>query len=389
MFSEEVLKMETSVIEWRRYLHENPELSFEETGTTEFLLSQLKDLPGVTVTRPARTGCVATLKGTDCAGKCIAFRADIDALPIQEETGLPFTSRNAGVMHACGHDGHTAMQLGAVKLLSEKRHLLKGEVRFLFQHAEEKPPGGAEELYKAGVMDGVDELYGLHLSSSFPTGVFGVRAGALTSATDRFEITIKGSEGHSAFPELCVDPVVTAAEVIVSLQTIVSRKIAAVEPAVISVCQINGGNVYNVIPEEVHLTGATRTFSHKTRENLPGWIEQILHGVCNAHGASYSFDFQKGYASVINDPILTGQSRDRIIHCFGDNAVLEINPLMPGEDFSALQVKCPAFFVELGAGDPEKGCNIPHHNRFYKMDEDALKYGLEYICQTVLERLHK
>lgn len=388
MFSKEVIELEPAFIGWRRYLHENPELSFEEFHTTEFLISELKKMPGITLQQPTKTGVIAILKGEASEKRrTIAFRADIDALPIQEAADLPFASKVPGVMHACGHDGHAAMQLAAVRLLAEKRHLLRGEVRFLFQHAEEKPPGGAIEMLRAGVMEGVDELYGLHLSSSFPTGTFGVRPGALTSATDRFEITIRGSEGHSAFPELCVDPVVTAAEVITSLQTIVSRRIRAAEPAVVSICSVHGGNVYNVIPEEVSLTGATRTFSKKTREELPHMMEQIIAGICASHGASYTFDFQKGYASVINDETLTRQSEERIRRIFGDASVLAIDPLMPGEDFSALQENCPGFFVELGAGNAEKGCTVPHHNRCYKMDEDALKYGVEYIYQTVLERL--
>ena len=386
MFSEAIKALEKEMIGWRRHLHEYPELSFEEEETTAFLQHELEAVPNVEISRPCRTGVVAVIKG-GAPGRCIAFRADIDALPIQEETGLPFASKRAGVMHACGHDGHAAMQLAAVKALAPLQKSLKGEVRFLFQHAEEKPPGGAVEMLRAGVMEGVDELYGLHLSSSFPTGTFGVRAGALTSATDRFDITIKGSEGHSAFPELCTDPVVTAAQVITALQTIVSRRIAAAEPAVVSVCSLHAGNVYNIIPEEVTMTGATRTFGRETREKLPVMMEQIIKGICESAGASYRFDFQKGYASVVNDSYLTSMARARIAGIFGEEAVLEIGPLMPGEDFSALQENCPAFFVELGARSEEKGAVVPHHNRCYLMDEDALIYGAEYIYRTVLERL--
>ena len=388
MFSEKVLDLEPAFVAWRRYLHAHPELSFEEFETTQFLVRELEKLEGVAISRPTKTGVVATIRGKkEGKGRCVAFRADIDALPIREDTDLPFRSCKPGVMHACGHDGHAAIALAACILLAGEREDLCGEVRFLFQHAEEKPPGGAVEMLRAGVMEGVDELYGLHLSSSFPTGTFGVRAGALTSATDRFEIHILGSEGHSAFPELCIDPVVTAAEVIGALQTIVSRKIAAAEPAVVSVCHMEAGNVYNVIPAEATLVGATRTFGEETRTRLPLVMEQIVRGICSAHGASYTFDFQKGYASVINDPELTRQGRERIERVFGPQAVLEIGPLMPGEDFSALQKNCPGFFVELGAGNAEKGCNIPHHNRLYKMDEDALRYGVEYLYRTLKERL--
>ena len=320
-------------------------------------------------------------------GPVLALRADIDALPIQEETGLPYASTVPGVMHACGHDGHAAMQLAAAKLLAAERTSLKGEVRFLFQHAEELPPGGAVEMLKAGVMKGVDELYGMHLSSNFPTGTFGVRPGALTSATDRFDIRVIGKGGHSAFPETCVDPIVIAGEIVGALQTLVSRRIQAVEPAVVSVCMIHAGEAYNIIPGEVAITGSTRTFSKETRERLPKLMEELARGICAAHGADCDFKFTLGYASVMNDKALTVSSRKVIEEHFGESAVLEIDPLMPGEDFSALQEDCPGFFVELGARSEEKGITFPHHNCRYLMDEDALKYGVEYLYQLVRSRL--
>lgn len=385
MFTEKVKKAGKDLIAARRYFHAHAELSFEEYETTAYLIRELEKIPGVTLLRPTETGVVAVLKG-DLPGRTIAFRADIDALPIGEQTELPFASVNKGVMHACGHDGHAAMQLEAVRILAEERASLKGEVRFIFQHAEEKPPGGAVEMLRAGMMEGVDELYGLHLSSSYPTGHFGVRSGALTSATDRFEIRVIGSEGHSAFPEACVDPVVTAAQIITDLQTIVSRRIPASEAAVVSVCEVKAGNVYNVIPREAYLSGATRTFSKKTRTSLPEMMEQIVKGICDAHGAGYDFRFEKGYASVVNDPGLTELSRTLLTETFGPEHVFEIGLLMPGEDFSALQENCPGFFVELGAGSAG-GCDVPHHNSRYCMDEDALLYGLEYIYRQVKSRL--
>ena len=388
MFSPEVLALEPQFVAWRRELHAAPELSFQETQTTDFLLRHLSEIPGLELERPTKTGVVAVLRGAH-PGPTIALRADIDALPIQEETGLPFASRTPGVMHACGHDGHTAMQLAAAQLLAQKREQLHGEVRFIFQHAEELPPGGAVEMVRAGVMNGVREIYGMHLSSNFPTGTFGVRAGALTSATDRFDIKVIGKGGHSAFPETCVDPIVTAAQIITALQTVVSRRIRAVEPAVVSVCMVQGGQAYNIIPGEVSITGSTRTFDRETRRNLPKVLEQIVKGICDAAGASYSFQFSLGYASVINDPELTQFSRQLIQTAFSKDAVLEIEPVMPGEDFSAFQEEadCPGFFVELGARNEATGCTMPHHNSRYLMDEGALKYGVEYLYQLVLRRL--
>lgn len=386
MISKQVLDLEPQFIAWRRELHAVPELSFQEVQTTEFLLKHLRSIPGLTIEQPTKTGVVAVLRGAH-PGRTIALRADIDALPIQEETDLPFASKTPGVMHACGHDGHAAMQLAAAQILAGEREQLHGEVRFLFQHAEELPPGGAVEMVKAGVMEGVSEVYGMHLSSNFPTGTFGVRAGALTSATDRFDIEVIGKGGHSAFPETCVDPVVTAAQIITALQTIVSRRVRAVEPAVVSVCMVQGGQAYNIIPGEVTLTGSTRTFDRETRRTLPQTMENIVRGICEAAGASYTFRFSQGYASVINDAALTQAARQTIQTTFGEQAVLEIEPLMPGEDFSAFQENCPGFFVELGARIEANGCTFPHHNSRYLMDEAALKYGVEYLCQLVRSRL--
>lgn len=386
MFSSEVLAIEKKMIGWRRHLHQEPELSFQEKQTTDYILEQLRDVEGLELTTPTETGVVATLRGA-YPGRTIALRADIDALPIQEETGLPFSSCADGVMHACGHDGHTAMQMAAAVILAQKREQLHGEVRFIFQHAEELPPGGAEEMKKAGVTNGVSEIYGMHLSSAFPTGTFGVRAGALTSATDRFDIKIIGKGGHSAFPETCVDPIVTAAQVITALQTVVSRRIKAVEPAVVSVCMLSAGHAYNIIPGEVNITGSTRTFDKNTRAALPGMLEQIVKGVCDADGATYEFQFKKGYASVVNDPALTFYARQLIEDTFGKSSLLEIDPLMPGEDFSAFLDDCLGFFVELGARNEELGCTVPHHNSKYLMDENALRYGAEYLCRIVQSRL--
>lgn len=394
LLTSEIQSELSEMIGWRRHLHRHPELSFEEYKTTEYILDILKEIPGLEIRRPAATGCIAVLKGAApqeermaAPTRTILLRADIDALPIQEENNLSYRSACSQVMHACGHDGHTAMMLAAAKILAAHRDQLRGEVHFLFQHAEELPPGGAAELEKLGIMNGVDELYGLHLSSNFPTGSFGVRAGALTSATDRFDIRIIGKGGHSAFPETTVDPVVIAGEVITAFQTIVSRRIRAVEPAVVSICQIGGGSAYNIIPGEVTLTGSTRTFNAETREQLPEIMEQIVKGLCDAAGADYEFQFSPGYASVINDKKLTEHCRQEIGQWFGPSAILDIDPLMPGEDYSALQTHCPGFFVELGARSEEKGITAPHHNSHYLLDEDALAFGLQYWVNLVLDRL--
>ena len=370
----------------RRHLHQNPELSFKEYQTTEYIISQLREAGINEISRPAKTGVVARIRGGS-PGITAAFRADIDALPIREDNDLPFCSVHDGVMHACGHDGHTAIQLAAARILNRHREELKGDVLLIFQHAEEVPPGGGIEMKEAGVMEGVDLLFGLHLSSSYPTGCFGVKSGVLTSATDCFEIDIVGKGGHSSMPEATVDPVVLGAEVILSLQTVVSRRIRALEPLVLSVCQVNAGDAYNIIPEEFHIRGSLRTFSEETREKVPRMMEEICDGITRSAGAGYRFRFEKGYASVVNDTALAKETEDLLISLYGEDCIVHIDPLMPGEDFSALQGTCPAFFVEVGTGNPAKDTCYPHHNPHYRMDEDGMLYGAGYLVSCAMSHL--
>lgn len=385
--SEEVKAIEKEMIGWRRHLHRHPELSFQEAETGRFIEETVRSFGDeIEIQRPAGDSVMAVVRGKN-PGRTIAFRADIDALPIKEENDLPFVSESSGVMHACGHDAHTAILLATVKLTYDMRERLNGEVRFFFQHAEELPPGGAAEMVAAGVMEGVEEIYGLHVSSNYDTCTFGIRSGALTSATDRFEITVVGKGGHSAFPETCVDPIVAGAQIITALQTIVSRQTAAVEPAVVSVCMVTSGQAYNIIPGDMQITGSTRTFSRETRAALPGKMERLVRGITSACGADYRFEFIKGYSSVINDEMLTQNVERLLSEQFGKEKVQQIDPLMPGEDFSAFSEICPGCFIELGTKNPEKHCDAPHHNKNYRLDEDAMVYGVEYFLRLIEDRL--
>ncbi|MDE7010352.1 MAG: amidohydrolase [Oscillospiraceae bacterium] len=372
----------------RRWLHSHAEISFQEKETTAWLCAQLEKIDGLTVSRPTATGAVATLS-TGRPGPVVAFRADIDALAMTEATGLPYASQNPGAMHACGHDGHAAVLLSAARLLAGMRDELRGEVRFLFQHAEEVPPGGAAQLVAAGAVDGVEEVYGLHFTSSMPTGSFGVRSGVLTSATDRFDITVKGKGGHSAIPQECVDPVVIGAQIVLALQGIISRKLNPCEVAVLSICQVSGGSAYNIIPHTIQLTGSVRTFDQTVRENVERWIEEIARGIAQAQGGDIDFAYSYGYGFVVNDPALTEAAAAVIRETFGPQAVVPIGPQMPGEDFCHFLEKCPGFFVEVGAASPEKGITAPHHNPLYQLDEDALPLAAEYAAALLASRLKR
>ncbi len=384
----EVKQLHGQIIEWRRHFHQNAELSFEEYKTSDFIEEKLKSFGSIEVLRPTKTGVIGKIYGKK-EGPVIALRADIDALPMTETNDLPFVSVNKGAMHSCGHDGHAAMLLGIAKLFSEKTEQLKGTLVCIFQHAEEVPPGGAIEMVRAGVMEGVDEIYGIHLSSNYPTGKFGVVSGPLTSATDRFDIKVIGKGGHSSLPEQCVDPIVAAAQIVTGLQNIVARRISAYDTAVLSVCQIHGGDAYNIIPGEVTITGSVRTFSKELRNNMPVMIKEISDGIAASMGAKCEVSYERGYDSVINDEALTDTAREVIADWFGQEAVLEIQPVMPGEDFSAFTeaAGCPGVFVEIGTRNEEKGTTRPHHNTTYLMDEDGLYYGTAFFAAMIEKKM--
>ncbi len=381
-----VCELKDEILENRRWIHQHAELSFREVETSGYIAACLEKIGGgLIITRPTETSVMAVLK-TGRPGPVIAARADIDALPMEETNGLPFASMNKGVMHSCGHDGHAAILLETAKILTERRDELNGEIRFIFQHAEETLPGGAPEVIRAGVLDGVDEVYGLHLVSVQKTGSFGVRPGILTSATDRFDIIVKGSGGHSSMPYACKDPVTTGAEIIMAIQTILSRRIKATEQAVISICKVSAGEAYNIIPDDFTIIGSVRTYSPEVRNDIRRMLEEISRGVARAHGADVDYTYTEGYDSVNNDPKLTEAAENLIIDQFGKECVEHIGLVIPGDDFSTYQKVCPGFFLELGTGNEEKGTTFPHHNPKYMMDEDALPIGVEYLSALLMSR---
>ena len=379
MFDPEVAALEQEVVAWRRHMHQHPELSFEEVETTAWLEARLREAGVEQIERPTKTGLVARIFGTK-PGKpaVVAFRADIDALPVREENDLPYRSENEGVMHACGHDGHAAMQLGLAALLVQHKALFCGEARLVFQHAEEEPPGGAIELVRAGALDGTEAALGLHLSSNFDTGVFASKNGVLTSNVDRFTVEVTGKGGHCAFPELCTDPLLAASEIVLSLQSIVSRRIPASEPAVVSVCEFHAGTAYNIIPSEARLNASVRSFGGATRRLIECEARRICERVAEAHGCTARLDWIEGYPSVVNDEKLTDRAQRTIAKRFGAERYQRIGVIMPGEDFSYMLDGRPGFFVELGTKNARIGADGPHHNPAYRMDEDALLSGVQY-----------
>src|SRR3954453_12386903 len=293
------------VITWRRHFHRNPEPSFQEEQTSRFVHETLESFPALQVSRPTRTSVMGHLRGGR-PGPVLAIRADMDALPIQEENDFEFASRRAGVMHACGHDAHTAMLLGTAKVLSALREQLPGEVRFLFQHAEELFPGGADEMIEAGVMDGVDVVIGAHVWSPLEAGRIGIVYGPAMAAPDTFWITVHGRGGHAALPHQTVDPIVAGAQVVSSLQHIVSRGSDPLSTVVVSVTRFVAGTTHNVIPGTVEMQGTVRSFEPALRARLPELMERYVKGITEAHGATYDFKYQHGYRVVVNEPRITG-----------------------------------------------------------------------------------
>ena len=374
-----------TVISWRRQLHQHPELAFHEERTARFVADTLASFGNLEITRPTPTSVVARLTGSR-PGPVLAMRADIDALPIEEKNTHDFVSRHPGVMHACGHDGHTSMLLGAAKVLGGRRDELAGEIRFVFQHAEELNPGGAEELVKAGVMDGVDMIIGAHLWLPMPYGQVGVRSGALMASPDNFTITITGSGGHAAIPHETTDSIAIAAQVITNLQHIVARNVDPLASAVVSVTRIAGGTTFNVIPGQVELAGTVRTFDPALRARMPELMKRIVGGITAAHGASFTFDWDPGYRPVINDEKASDLLRRAVVRALGAEALVEAIPTMGGEDFSAYQQKVPGSFFFIGARNEERGIINPHHHECFDLDERALDSGTRIFVAAAMEQ---
>ncbi|WP_232463456.1 M20 family metallopeptidase [Tumebacillus avium] len=374
------------VISWRRYLHQHPELSFHEEKTAQFVYETLQTFNNLELSRPTPNSVMARLIGAK-PGKVLAIRADMDALPIEEANDLEYKSKNPGVMHACGHDGHTSMLLGTAKILSELQDEIHGEIRFLFQHAEEVQPGGAEDMVHAGVMEGVDMVIGQHLWSSMDTGKVGISYGPTMAAPDTFWITIHGVGGHAAVPQQTVDSIAIGAQVVTNLQHIVSRNIDPLDNLVVSVTQFHGGTTHNVIPGTVEMQGTVRSFDPNLRAEAPQRMERIIRGICDAHGATYTFRYENGYRAVINDDNVTSVIEETVLEVFGAEAIDRVRPSMGGEDFSAFQQKAPGCFFYTGSGNAEKGTDFPHHHPNFNIDEDALERGVKMFVSAAFKLL--
>jgi amidohydrolase len=373
--------MEEEVIEWRRHLHRHPEPSFEERETAAFVARTLESFEGLEIERPTENSVLARLS-TGRPGPTVALRADIDALPITEESGVDFASENPGAMHACGHDGHTAMLLGAAKLLSA-RELPGGEIRFIFQHAEESPPGGARELVAAGVLDGVDLIYGCHLWTPLAFGKVAVRPGPFMANSDFLKLRITGRGGHAGLPHEAIDPIAIAAQVVTNLQHVVARRTDPLRSAVVTIGSFHAGEAPNVISEVAELEGTARSFDPAVRERLPELIEQIATGVAGAHGATAELEYIRGYRAVVNDEGVTELVRSVV----SADTLADLDPIMGGDDFSAYLAEVPGCYAFIGAGSEDAGATYMHHHPRFRIDERALATGVRMHVDVAMRAL--
>jgi amidohydrolase len=367
--------LDDAVIALRRDFHAHPELGFQETRTAEIVAARLRELGYDEVhTGIAKTGVVGVMRGAR-PGKTIMLRADMDGLPIEEENDVAYRSTHAGVMHACGHDGHVAILLGAAQTIAERRADLPGTVCLVFQPAEEGH-GGGQAMVEAGVLErfGIERAYGLHLGSAHPVGLVGVREGPFYASSDSIEITIEGKGGHGAAPHLSIDPIYVAGEFIVAVQQIVSRRIDPLEPAVITIGAIHGGTTHNVIPSRVKLLGTVRAFDAGVRAAMAERIELVLRGVCEAAGATYTFDYLWRYPVTSNDAEQTRYVRALAENTVGADRVEEIPRIMGAEDFSFFAERVPACFFTIGSNGGEASA-WPHHHAKFDIDERALAVG--------------
>jgi len=359
----------------RRDIHREPELGFDTEKTAEKVLAALDGLPLDVQTGVAQNGIVATLRGEE-DGPTVALRADMDALPIHEETGLPFASEIEGRMHACGHDGHTSMLVGAAHALSGMRDRIKGSVKFVFQPAEEGG-GGGRVMVDEGVADDVSSIYALHLWPGLPFGKVATKAGPIMAAADAFEMEVGASGGHGAMPHLAVDTIVIAAHIVTALQTVVSREVDPVEPAVLTVGEIGAGTAFNIIPEKARIGGTVRTLNADLRRRMPERIEEVASGVAKGMRGEVSLDYTFSYPVTANDEDAALRALDVAGDLFGGESVLELpNPSMGGEDFAYYLERVPGAFIWLGVGEDVSGLHTPH----LAFDEDILPRGAALLA---------
>ncbi len=373
-------------VAWRRHLHQYPEIANQETKTTAFLKKELNRIGLKILPLELKTGVLAELKGAR-PGPTVALRADIDALPVAEQTGLPYASKTVGHMHACGHDVHMATMLGTAAALASRRDQLSGNVRLVLQPAEEDPPGGARFMIEQGALDGVDTIYGMHVDPHLPVGKIGLCDGPMMAMVYDFDLIIKGRGGHAARPHTSVDAVTTACEVVGALQKLVSRMSDPSDPLVLTFGQIEGGTARNVIADRVRLVGTARTLSPALGKKISGMIKKVAGGVCRAHGANFEMTEDPAYPILINDPTANARYAEVFRYLFGARGIQPVGAVLGGEDFAYYLQKVPGAMLRLGIRNKKIGADKPWHSSEFMVDEEALYYGTALMIGATLKYL--
>lgn len=398
-FKAEAKSIEQDIIKWRRELHKIPEIGFDTIKTRAYIEDALRSLQIEFTGGYAQNGIVALIKKADGEFpplKTFAIRSDIDGLEIQEETGLDFASQHAGKMHACGHDAHTAMALGAAKILSKHQRELKGNIKLIFQPAEEGP-GGAKIMIEQGVLENpeVDAIIGLHVDvgtifEEVGLGQIGIKTGPVMGFLDRFILIVKGRGGHGGYPDKTVDPIAISASIIENLQTIISRELHPVHPGVISVCKIAGGAKYNVTPEEVYMEGTTRCIHQEDRDKIARRIRELSESIAEGRGASIDFEFIDGYPVVDNSKVMTDFLHQSALGLLDPDQIVVLNkPVMGGEDMAFYLQKVPGTLFFLGAAKKTDGTIYPIHHAKFDLDESVLWTGSGLLAKVAYEWLEE
>lgn len=374
------------VVHFRRNLHQNPELSFQEYQTARFIEDKLSE---ITLERLCETGLVGVIEPINTLNDstCIALRADIDALPIQEETDLAFRSRNLGIMHACGHDIHTAILMGVSKIIQKNRDKLKRRVKLIFQPGEEKLPGGASKMIESGVLQNpqVDSIFGLHVFPDLETGKIGFRSGPYMASCDEIHLTIHGQGGHAALPHKTIDPIIIAAQIILQAQTIVSRHGDPTIPSVLSFGYFVGLGATNVIPNKVDLKGTFRTMNEQWRRKAHQLFEELVNNTCMTHGAQADLKIEIGYPFLVNNDRVTDYARNATSKLFQKDQIVDLDVRMTAEDFSYYSQHVPATFFRIGVQKPSKTESFGLHNSRFNPDEEAMKSGMKAFLAIVFD----
>lgn len=373
----------------RRHIHQHPELSFQEFETAKFIQQKLTEYGIPFTANIAKTGIVAIVEGKNPSSKTIALRADMDALPILEQNNNEYTSQNKGVMHACGHDAHTACLLGAGKILQTLKNEFEGSVKLIFQPSEEKLPGGASEMIKTGVLENpqVEGIIGQHVFTPFKVGTVAFCFGNMMASTDEIYITIKGKGGHGAYPQDTKDPVMMAAQMLVAMQQVVSRTVSPFQPAVLTFGKVIANGATNIIPDEVYLEGTFRAMDETVRSAAHQQIKEIAKNTVAAFGGTVDVNIAIGYPVLTNNDALTQRSYDRAVAYLGKENVIITTPRMGAEDFAFYSQKVPACFYRLGTGNPDKGITSNIHTPTFNIDENALVTGMGLMAFHALGEL--